>query len=69
VDAAQRSLGMPPAFRDGLLPDSSGYALAHGAHLWAFTPDDSAHVVYPLGVQREDLASDIPKLLKLWPKR
>jgi protein SCO1 len=69
VETAQRLLAMPVAGRDGMLPDSSGYAISHGAHLWAFTPDDSAHVVYPLGIQRNDLASDIPKLLKLWPKK
>lgn len=69
VETAQRLLAMPIATRDGMLPDSSGYAISHGAHLWAFTPDDSAHVVYPLGILREDLASDIPKLLKLWPKK
>lgn len=65
----QRGMGMPIPVRDGLLPDSSDYAIAHGAHLWAFTPDDSAHVIYPMGIQRDDLASDIPKLLKLYPRR
>lgn len=64
----QRSMGMPIPVRDGLLPDSSDYAIAHGAHLWAFTPDDSAHVIYPMGIQRDDLASDIPTLLKLYRK-
>jgi protein SCO1 len=69
IDAAQRSLGMPAATRDSALPDSGGYTISHGAHLWAFTPDDSAHVVYPMGIQRGDLAADIPKLLRLWPGR
>jgi protein SCO1/2 len=69
LEAAQRGLGMPVASRDAALPDSAGYTISHGAHLWAFTPDDSAHVVYPLGLQRDDLASDIPKLLRLWPGR
>ena len=69
LEAAQRGLGMPLAARDGEVPDSGGYTISHGAHLWAFTPDDSAHVVYPMGMQRQDLASDIPKLLRLWPGR
>jgi len=43
--------------------------VSHGAHLWAFTPDDSAHVVYPMGMGREVLAADIPLLLRLWPAR
>ena len=67
LQAVQRSLGMPPAMRDAA-PASGGYTVSHGAHLWAFTPDDSAHVVYPLGLKREDLSADIPRLLRLWPR-
>ncbi|HEU5217143.1 MAG TPA: SCO family protein [Gemmatimonadales bacterium] len=67
LEDAQRALGMPMASRDSEVPDSGGYTISHGAHLWAFTPDDSAHVVYPMGIQRDDLAADIPKLLHLWP--
>ena len=69
LESAQRGLGMPAATRDAVKPDSGGYTISHGAHLWAFTPDDSAHVVYPMGMRREDLAADIPKLLRLWPGR
>jgi protein SCO1/2 len=69
LEAAQRSLGMPPANRDPEVPGTAGYTVSHGAHLWAFTPDDSAHVVYPMGIQREDLAADIPLLLRIWPAR
>jgi protein SCO1/2 len=69
VDAAQRSLGMPVASRDAVTSDTGGYTVSHGAHLWAFTPDDSAHVVYPMGVSREDMAADIPKLLRIWKRR
>ncbi len=68
IQAAQRGLGMPIATRDSEVPDSGGYTMSHGAHLWAFTPDDSAHVVYPMGMQRDDLAADIPRLLRLWPR-
>jgi protein SCO1/2 len=66
LNAVQRRMGMPPAMRDEE-PHEGGYTVSHGAHLWAFTPDDSAHVVYPLGLSREDLTADIPKLLRLWP--
>jgi protein SCO1/2 len=69
LEAAQRSLGMPVASRDAQVPESGGYTVSHGAHLWAFTPDDSAHVVYPMGMGREVLAADIPLLLRLWPAR
>lgn len=67
LEVAQRSLGMPVASRDAQAPESGGYTVSHGAHLWAFTPDDSAHVVYPMGMGRDVLAADIPLLLRLWP--
>ena len=67
--AAQRSLGMPVASRDSVVPDSGGYTVSHGAHLWAFTPDDSAHVVYPMGMGREAMAADLPKLLRIYRRR
>ena len=68
IEAAMRSVGMPPAIREGELP-RGGYGISHAAQIWAFTPDDSAHVMYPWGVPREDLASDIPRLLGIWPGR
>ena len=68
IEAAMRSVGMPPTIREGELP-KGGYGISHAAQIWAFTPDDSAHVMYPWGVPREDLASDIPRLLGIWPGR
>jgi protein SCO1/2 len=68
LEVAQRAVGMPPASREGELP-MGGYGITHAAQIWAFTPDDSAHVMYPWGVPREDLAADIPKLLQIWPGR
>jgi protein SCO1/2 len=67
LEVAQRSVGMPPAGREGELPNGTGYAMTHGAQLWAFTPDDSAHVVYPWGMSRDDLAADLALLLRIWP--
>lgn len=67
LEVAQRSVGAPPASREGTGP--GGYGVAHAAQLFAFTPDDSAHVVYPWGVKREDFVSDIPILLRLYPAR
>ncbi len=69
IGVALGSLGMPPAVREGELPNGGGYGMTHGAQLWAFTPDDSAHVIYPWGVKREDLASDVSKLARIWPGR
>lgn len=67
IAAALGAVGMPPAIKEGELPGGGGYGMTHGAQLWAFTPDDSAHVIYPWGIQQADLAADIPKLLLIWP--
>lgn len=45
-------------------PDSAGnYEVGHAAQVIAFTPDDSAHLVFPFGTRQEDWAHDIPLLL------
>jgi protein SCO1/2 len=67
LETAQLAVGMPPATREGELPKGGGYGVTHAAQLWAFTPDDSAHVVYPWGMPREDLAADLKTLLQIWP--
>jgi protein SCO1/2 len=66
LEVAQRSVGAPIAGKEAA-DSSGGYGVMHAAQLFAFTPDDSAHVVYPWGVKREDIRSDIPKLLGLYP--
>ena len=58
--AAQRSLGLPPAVREGTGP---AYGMGHAAAVFAFTPDDRAHVVYPSGVRQVDWAHDLPLLV------
>ncbi len=63
IAAAQRRLGMAPALREGELPQGGGYGITHMSQIWAFTPDDSAHVMYPFGVKREDLAADLKVLV------
>ena len=67
IEAAQRSLGMAPAVQEGELPKGGGYGITHMSQIWAFTPDDSAHVMYPFGVKREDLAADLKILVRGWP--
>jgi len=58
--AAQRSLGLPPAVKEGSGPD---YGMGHAAAVFAFTADDLAHVVYPSGVRQVDWAHDLPLLV------
>jgi protein SCO1 len=63
VNAVQRRLPlMSPAVHE---PDSTGgYAVGHSALLLAFTPDDSAHFLYPAGVQEDVWAEDLPRLAR-----
>jgi len=68
LEVAQRSVGAPVAGREAA-DSSGGYGVTHAGQLFAFTPDDSCHVVYPWGVKREDFISDIPKLLALYPAK
>jgi len=61
INAAQRSLSLPPAVRQGEGPD---YLMGHAAYVIAFTPDDSARVLYPSGTRQADWAHDLPILLE-----
>jgi protein SCO1/2 len=66
---AQMSLGLMPAARE--VPDSnnpSAYLVSHAAAVFAFTSDDSAHVLYPFGIRQQDWANDLPILVNGWPK-
>jgi protein SCO1 len=64
VARIQASMGMPPSMRE-MTSDGSlgGYGMGHAAQVLAFGSDDSAHVEYPFGIQREDWAHDLPLLL------
>ena len=68
LEVAQCSVGAPVAGKEAA-DSSGGYGVMHAAQLFAFTPDDSCHVVYPWGVKREDFISDIPRLLALYPAK
>ncbi len=41
-----------------------GYTVDHSAQVFAFTPDDSAHVIYMPGVTAADYVHDIPRLMR-----
>ena len=68
LEQLQRDMGMNPAQR--VPSDDEEYLIEHGAYVLAFDKDDNiAHLVYPLGVTREDWAHDIEKLVKEgWPE-
>ena len=66
LNQLQQSMGMPPAVKE-TAPSGSpagAYGIAHGGALLTFTPDDSLRVLYPFGVRQQDLAKDIPHLLR-----
>ena len=66
VNAIQRGLKLGEASREPqLTPADTGYSVGHAALVLAFTPDDSAHVVYPFGVRQADWAKDLELLSKM----
>jgi len=64
VNAIEKSVNVAPAV--AAPPDSSGsYEVGHAAQVIAFTPDDSAHVVYPFGTRQADWMHDLPLLAQV----
>jgi len=63
IDAAQIAANLSPAKKSAVRPDGA-YEVGHAAFLLAYTKDNLAHVIYPAGVQAEDLAHDLPYLAK-----
>jgi protein SCO1/2 len=60
IQDAQRAVGMPPAAKESL--GKGDYGVDHGAFVYAFTPDDLAHIAYPQGVKPDALAADLYRL-------
>lgn len=58
----QKTLGINPATKTDL--GGGNYAVNHAAYVIAFTPDNLAHTVYPLGVTEDDWKHDMTKLAK-----
>ena len=69
IDAAQSSANVPPAKKSTVRPDGN-YEVGHASFVLAYTKDDLAHVIYPVGVSEEDFAHDLPFLTKeTWTNR
>ncbi len=58
----QETLGINPATRTDL--GEGNYSVNHAAYVMAFTPDNLAHTVYPLGVTNDDWKHDLTRLVK-----
>jgi protein SCO1/2 len=69
VNRVQQALGQPGAFREDSTAagGDTGYSVAHGAVVLAFTADDSLRVLYPFGIRQADWAADLPRLVA-WGK-
>jgi protein SCO1/2 len=63
IRAAQIASGLPPAEKSAVRPDGK-YDVGHASFVLAYTKDNLAHVIYPVGVKLEDLSHDLPFLTK-----
>ena len=63
IDAAAVASGLPPAKKSAVRPDGT-YDVGHAAFVLAYTKDNLAHVIYPVGVKQADWAHDLPRLAK-----
>jgi protein SCO1 len=63
IHAAQLAANVDPAQKAGTLSDGS-YAINHAAWVLAYTADNLAHVLYPVGVKQQDWGHDLPLLAK-----
>jgi protein SCO1/2 len=61
VDSAQIAAKLSPAKKSPMRPDG-GYEVGHSAFMFAYTKDNLAHLIYPVGVSAEDLAHDLESL-------
>lgn len=69
IEAAQIAANIPPAKKSAVRPDGA-YEVGHAAFVLAYTKDNLAHVIYPLGVKQDDWAHDLPYLAKeAWASR
>ncbi|HXY29137.1 MAG TPA: SCO family protein [Gemmatimonadaceae bacterium] len=62
IHAAERLVGVAASVPEHTAPNGS-YAVGHAAQVIAYTPDDSAHLVYPFGTRQTDWAHDLPLLV------
>jgi protein SCO1 len=63
IRAAQVAANIPPAEKSAVRADGT-YDVGHAAFVLAYTKDNLAHVIYPVGVKLEDLAHDLPLLVR-----
>lgn len=62
IDAAQRAANLPSA-QKGAVQHDGNYEVGHSAFVLAYTKDNLAHVIYPVGLKQEDWVHDMPLLV------
>ena len=68
IDAAQIAAKVDPAKKSAVRADGA-YEVGHAAFVLAYTRDNLAHVIYPVGVKPEDWVHDLPYLAaETWSK-
>jgi protein SCO1/2 len=68
IDAAQMAAKVEPAKKSAVRPDG-GYGVGHSAFVFAYTRDNLAHIVYPVGLTARDWMHDLPYLAdETWAK-
>ena len=68
IRSAQIAANIPPAEKSAVRPDGT-YDVGHAAFVLAYTKDNLAHVIYPVGVKLDDLIHDLPLLARETWKR
>ena len=62
IAAAQIAANLSPAKKSAVRPDGNYEEVGHAAFVLAYTKDNLAHVIYPVGVKEEDWVHDLPYL-------
>ena len=62
IEAAQVAASLPPA-KKGSAASDGNYEVGHSAFVLAYTKDNLAHVIYPVGLKSKDWVHDLPFLI------
>jgi protein SCO1 len=62
VNGIEASIGLPPSMT-GPADPAGRYEVGHASQVIAFSPNDSAYVLYPFGTRQSDWEHDLPRLL------
>ena len=69
IAAAQIAANLSPAKKSPVRADGA-YEVGHAAFVLAYTKDNLAHVIYPVGVKEDDWEHDLPYLAaETWTNR